>query len=294
LLSVWLAVAIGATRLREARTIFVSALAIVPIVTFNQQILTAKSLQPIHYQVFIGNYVAAMALVLAVSIFWRKYAPGNKRIFTGIAIALGLTASFWGLIECHYTVRVLDAANNARDEALQVAQRINEMESSKPTHGTVYSLGLIEADDFPTVSSLPVLWARHQHIFAGLSWQENKERYYRYLYFRDLDADWLQRSIKDGDFVSMIALFGWGRHTDRLSAEAKGLTFGEIDIEAEKFGEFIKEFDFETASQPEIAYVITRREEEETLSNFDHWYERDAGEILGRYVIYRAKLRRRQ
>ena len=36
----------------------------------------------------------------------------------------------------------------------------------------------------------------------------------------------------------MIALFGWGRHTDRLNSDYKPLTFGEIDDEARTYAAY--------------------------------------------------------
>lgn len=46
----------------------------------------------------------------------------------------------------------------------------------------------------------------------------------------------------EGDFVSIIALFGWGRHTDRLNPKYEPLTYGEIYEEAMRFDEYIKSF----------------------------------------------------
>jgi hypothetical protein len=42
--------------LNDRPTMFVLALTLVAFVIFNQQLITGRSLQPIHYQVFIGNY----------------------------------------------------------------------------------------------------------------------------------------------------------------------------------------------------------------------------------------------
>ncbi|NJM52422.1 MAG: hypothetical protein HC846_02915 [Blastocatellia bacterium] len=131
----------------------------------------------------------------------------------GFAV-LAIFAAVWGIVECHYTVRVLDEANLARDEGMPVARRLQELSANDvPSPGSQRAVTLafshIQADDLPTIAPQAVLWARHQHVFAGVTWQENKERYYQFLYYSDLDEDWLAKSMKDGDFVSMIALFGW-------------------------------------------------------------------------------------
>ena len=89
----------------------------------------------------------------------------------------------------------------------------------------------------------------------------------------------------------MIALFGWGRHTSRLSAASKPLTFGEIDEEAERFGEYSKNFSLKEASHPTLSYVVVPADWKVELKNLDRWYQRDNGEILGKYILYKVKLR---
>jgi hypothetical protein len=94
-----------------------------------------------------------------------------------------------------------------------------------------------------------------------------------------------------GDFVSIIALFGWGRHTDRLNSEYKPLTIGEIDLEVRNFGDYIRQFDPAMAVNRPLDYAIASVESPPDLTVIDKWYERDAGETCGKYVLYRLKLR---
>jgi hypothetical protein len=111
------------------------------------------------------------------------------------------------------------------------------------------------------------------------------------LYFTDLDGAWLEKGLKEGDFVSMIALFGWGRHTDRLSTDAKPLTFAEIEEEAAGFQDYIDHFDPRKSPETILSYVIVQNDWEIGFENLDKWYERDAGEKLGKYTLFRVKLR---
>lgn len=282
-------------KLKDYATIFILSLALTVIVVFNQQIITGRSLQPIHYQVFIGNYVAGLALVLMLGMLFKTIAESKIKTI-GFAI-LALTGAIWGIVECHYTVRVLDDANIARDEGMPVARRltelsVNDVPSPQSQRAVTLALNLLQAGDLPTVAPQAVLWARHQHVFAGVTWQENKERYYQYLYYNDLDEVWLEKQLKEGDFVSMIALFGWGRHTDRLSSQAKPLTFGEIEEEARKFGEYRRNFSIKEASHPTVSYLVFPADWNPSLENFDRWYERDNGEVAGKYILYRVKLRK--
>ena len=290
-----LAVLLKVTQIKERSSLFILSLALTVIVVFNQQLITGRSLQPIHYQVFIGNYVAGLALVLILGVLFKTITQ-TKLKQVSFAI-LALLAVFWGIVECHYTVRVLDEANIIRDEGMPVARRLtelstNDIPSPQSQRAVTLAFSQIQADDLPTIAPQAVLWARHQHVFAGVTWQENKERYYQYLYYSDLDENWLAKSMKEGDFVSMIALFGWGRHTDRLSADAKPLTFGEIDEEAKRYGEYRRNFSLKEATYPTLSYVVIPADWETNLKNLDRWYERDNGEIHGKYILYKVKLRK--
>ena len=291
-----LAILVKAVGWRDPATLFTLSLALVPLAVFNQQIITGHSLQPIHYQVFIGNYVAAFALVLTLGILWRAVGRNYPVFSKWILTSLALVAAVWGIVECHYTVRVLDEANVARDEGMPVARRLTELAASDTpspdsNRAVVMPFSMIEGDDLPTVAPQAVLWARHQHVFAGESWAENKERYYQYLYYMNLNENWLNKSLKDGDFVSMIALFGWGRHTTRLNAAAKPLTGAEIDEESARFGDYLKNFSFQQASHPTLSYITVPVDWSVDFTNLDKWYDRDAGETVGKYILYKVKLK---
>jgi hypothetical protein len=278
--------------LKDRMVLFTLALSLVAFVIFNQQVITGRSLQPIHYQVFIGNYVSVSALFGAVGALWKSRL-GQGRTGPKIACAgIFLVAIVWGFVECHYTVRVLDEANIERDKALPVARRLEQLaaDRSAPHRMTVFSVDGLFADDMPSVAPQNILWARHQHVFAGLAWEESKERYYQQLYYTGADTrtlDWLLKN----DFVSQIALFGWGRHTDRLSADHKPLTYGEIAEEVRRYGAYVQNFNAENASKPLLSYVVVRSDDRSNLENLEKWYVLGAGETVGEHTIYRVGLR---
>jgi len=279
---------------RDTKVLFVLSLALSVFVLFNQQILTGRSLQPIHYQVFIGNYVAGLAFILAIGLFFRADRPQVRRGLSAAAVAISLIAVCWGFVECFYTVRVLDDVNVLRDQAYPIEKRLREIGvgDSDAHSKVILPFDIAVGDDLPTVAPQGVLWARHQHVFAGVSWQENKERYYQYLYYTGVDPEQLAASMKSGrDFVSVIALFGWGRHTDRLSAEYKPLTFAELDHEVSLYRAYIAGFDPRTAGNRPADFALVRADEEPDWTNVDKWYSRDEGERIGDFVLYRLQLR---
>ncbi|MEJ7623950.1 MAG: hypothetical protein WKF34_08135 [Pyrinomonadaceae bacterium] len=279
-----------AVELRDRATLFAISLALTPVIVFNQQLVTGQSLQPIHYQVFIGNYVAGLALVITLGLIWPSLA---KRGFPVKLASIGLAAAAaaWGFVECHYTVGLLDDVNIIRDEAYPVARRLAEIGRDDPGrhHRVVLHMGMAEADDLPTVAPQSVLWSRHQHVFAGVTWDEHKERYYQQLYYQGVDAKSLASSMKRGeDFVSVIALFGWGRHTDRLNLNYTPLSYAEIDIEASRYEAYATAFDASKAVQ--LDYLVASLDYR-GFENVDIWYERDQGEVFGKYVVYKLAFR---
>jgi len=279
--------------LKDRKVLFALTLALVPFVLFNQQVITGMSLQPIHYQVFIGNYVATLAAVVAVGLFWRSRSGDVKPFSRYACILIASAAIVWGFVECHYTVRVLDDANIVRDESLPVAKRLEELAKNYPDpyRLTVLAFDGIEADDLPTVVPQNVLWSRHQHVFAGLTWQESKERYYQYLYYVGVDENGLERLIRR-DFVTMIALFGWGRHSTRLSSEATPLTKAEIAEEVNAYGNYIASFDLSKAADPTISFVVINTGSSIDLDRVERFYELYDGEQIGNYTLYKAKMRK--
>ncbi|MGH9818984.1 MAG: hypothetical protein ACRD43_02345, partial [Pyrinomonadaceae bacterium] len=191
------------------------------------------------------------------------------------------------------TVRVLDDINTSRDKGMPLGRRLTELAKSDPDphHTVVLHLGIGEGDDLPTIAPQAVLWARHQHVFAGVTWQENKERYYQFLYFQGVTGPQLAAAMKDGDFVSMITLFGWGRHTDRLNSAYKPLTFGEIDQEAKTYTDYAARFDPRNVPDTVLSYLVVPDGTHPDLKNLDQWYERGDGEHVGNNMLYSLKLR---
>ncbi|MEQ1604943.1 MAG: hypothetical protein ABL999_08740 [Pyrinomonadaceae bacterium] len=291
-------IAIGITMkilvLRDKGTLFAISLALTPAIVFNQQVITGQSLQPIHYQVFIGNYVAGLAVVVTIGLIWRT-AEKRHRMSAKLAMAMvALAAAGWGFVECHYTVRVLDGVNVIRDEAYPVGKRLTELAANDPDKHkrVVLHLGIAEGDDLPSIAPQAVLWARHQHVFPGLDWQASKERYYQQLLYQGVGEKQLADGMKKGDdFVSMISLFGWGRHTDRLNSGYKPLTYGEIDDEARKYAEYTAKFDARSEDIPRLDYLVLPVELDPYLENIDRWYARSDREQFGKYILYRLSLK---
>jgi len=62
--------------------------------------------------------------------------------------------------------------------------------------------------------------------------------------------------------------------------------------ELKRYGDYLQNFGIQQAKNPVLNYVvIPNSDAAPNLTNLDKWYERDAGEQVGLFKIYRVKLR---
>jgi hypothetical protein len=283
--------------LENRKAYFIAAFALAPLLVFNQQIVTKRSLQPFHYEFYVVNYVVLVAVVLIAAVFWLRFAGRRKTVSIVLLSILSLTAVFWGYIEAKETTTFWDSINVRRDEAMPVNLYLRRMaggDIENARRQTTLNLEPLQADSQPTVAPQAVLWARHQHVFAGLeNWEENKKRYYQMLYYSDLNHEWLRRSLTGcRDIEACMALFGWDRFNARLSATARPLTPVEIETVVNDYARFSREFSFADAENPQLSFLIIDNQAKNKLINLDAWYERGEVRDFGRYSLYKLKMRR--
>ncbi len=275
---------------------FLAGLALSPILVFNQQILTGRSLQPFHYEYYVINYVVLTAVVIA-AIFLIKYAFAEMRhLSLAAAVALAVGSTLWGGYEAVATTKFWDGANAVRDDAMPVNLRLRELAAGdidESRRVSTLNLEPLQADSQPTVAPHSVLWARHQNVFVGLrDWEENKTRYFKLIYYSDLDGDWLRGALRHcSNIEACMALFGWDRFNATLSADARPLTLAEVDEEVERYEAFSNAFSHIDAAEHSFDFLVARISDNDPLVNVRKWFELDEGEDLGRYRLYRATLR---
>ncbi len=288
-----IAVALKFAKLRELSTVFLIAFAVVPFIVFNQQIITGRSLQPFHYEFYVVNYLVALTVVLTLTIFLKRLK--SPKIYSAVLLFVGMTAVVWGYLEVKYTTKLLVSWNLERDQALPVSKRLVELAKENETlagkNAVTLNLDYIQADNQPTIAPNAVLWARHQHVFAGVGWEENKTRFYQLLYYSGRDADWLRQDFRNGDIEAYMALFGWDRFNPTLSVNAHPLTVGEVEEEVRRYDVFYRNFRFAQASAPPLSFIVVPDDANLDLSNLMRWYEMDAGEDFGKFKLHKVKLK---
>jgi len=287
------AVRCGFAEFKQTSTIFLLAFSLVPLFVFNQQIITGLSLQPFHYEFYVVNYIAVLVLVLTVFLFLSSIRL--QKFYTAILLIVGFLTIVWGYIEVKYTTNYLLFWNIERDEAAPVSKRLAEFAEESQADGknaVTLNFDYIQADNQPTVAPQAVLWARHQHVFAGVGWEENKERYYQMLHYAGRDADWLRRNFKNGDLEAYMALFGWDRFNPRLSVNYRPLKVKELEDEIQRYQRYTENFGYEQAARLPLSFVVVPHSLNLDLSNLKQWYEIDGGGNFGKYTLYRAKLKK--
>jgi hypothetical protein len=283
--------------------VFASSLALVPFVVFNQQVITGRSLQPLHYDLYIAKYVALVALVLCAALLWRggrHEAAASAGRFPGkILFWIALAALGWGWVEGVVATDRYLPVNVSLDRSRIAARRLAEMaQDAGQVHPVALSTDLMLADSLPTDAPLAVLWAPHLQVFSGAAPGEHKQRIHQYLYYTgvsfapgDEEQDFSHLDPRKRYFIS--SLVGWGRSDPAWNVGWRPIAQAEVRAELRAYGEFTASFDLERASHPTLSYVVLPawQQQQADLSNLDRWYERDGGERAGDHIIYRVRLR---
>jgi hypothetical protein len=287
----------GRVKRRDRAVIFTASFALVPLIVFNQQVITGRSLQPIHYEQFIANYVSLVATVLAAWILWRAWRGPERMMPQKVLIFVALAAFGWGIAETYVAINIFSPFDEIRNDAMPVARRLDGLAANSTEtrdaaeQPVVLFTDVLPSDDLSTVAPQPVLWARHMHVFSGVTLDENKERFYQYLYYTGVTEQILTNALAQRDFYYILPLFGWERANSNLTVNWRPITEEEILEELHEYAEYVHSFNRERATHPTLSYVVTSQRINPDLSNLDRWYERDAGERIGPHTLYRVKLR---
>lgn len=272
--------------------LFTASFALLPLVTFNQQLITGLLLQPVHYGRYVANYASVLAAFLAAVLIWDRnhrtgyWAPGRT------LLVLTIVVFGWTLLETGVRSARFASHNIARDEAQRIAWRLREVSNQSPAtadnhEAVVFSSDILLGDTLPNVAPQPILWSPHLFVFSGASAEENRERLYQQLYYSGIDEQQFAALAGSSSFLQ-LALFGWERMNQK--AHTPGITSADVRQETLRFAEYVRDFDARAAT-PKLEFVVVPAAGAPSLTNLDRWYERDAGERIGDYLLYRSRLK---
>lgn len=277
-------------------TLFAASFALTPLLVFNQQIITGRSLQPFHYEWFITNYLALAGLIVTGIQLWRgrdlekpvRYRTAGRVVFIAV---------WWAAMEVFAPAKVIIRDSQFTDRAAAVCQRLNALSlTEKATTSALDPRPLVLASEnkvavlLPTFTSHAVFWAPHfdfLHLGAG----ESRARFYQYLYYTGVTPEKYRAELSKPSSTFAAATFGHERVIPDLAVHITKISAEEIAQKVAEYENYRATFSRELATQHVISYLIVPAAKEPDLSNLDRWYQRDAGELVGDYKLYRLRLR---
>lgn len=290
----------GRVHWRERATLLALSFALTPLVLFNQQVITGHSLQPLHYELYIAKYLALLSLTMTVWLIWPRQKEVARRVMSArVLLAVALVSLSWGIIETVVQTDRHAWAGIDRDEALTVARRlaaISRAESQAPdTRSVVLYFNLDHADYSPVLAPQPVLWAPHTPAFSGVTSEENRERLYQYLYYTNeemtnIDVENFESLPYRKKFL-IHSLIEWGHNDPAWTVNWRQITPPDIRAALDLYARYRDSFGLEQATHPTLSYVVTVTNAPPDLTNIDRWYERDTGEQVGLFTIYRVRVK---
>jgi hypothetical protein len=282
----------------EPRVIFAASFAFLPLILFNQQLLTGRSVQPYHFEGLVANYAELISLVILAA-FLRPRITNRT---------LGSIAAFcflWGAVEVGIATFANFKSNVIADEMIPVLLRLKELSHQDSTsagradHAStlVFSSRREVMAWLPTWTSQGTLLGMGTLDFGSASQEERKEFLYIHLYYSGADATRLRALLSQtaGDFFmshyARIAIFGHERVVPLLGFDSKPIRSEEIEQEVKLYQSYVDSFSREKALLRPFTYVVAAAETPSDFSRIDRWYQRDAGEKIDGYYLYRVRLR---
>jgi hypothetical protein len=301
---------------RERAPLFTASLALSVIAVFNQQIATGLSLQPMHYEQYVGNYVALAALALACVLLWQGKAraderatgvdEGGARVDEGAArrlvphklwVPVALLALAWGACESVTTTLSFARQNARHDDWLAVTRRLDELARGvrhEPTDPfpVVFNPDDFRMDHVPANSSYAVLWAPHTFAYSSLTRAENRERVFQFLHFAAVAPAEFAAAGRDQGFIQ-FSIFGWERANPRLAAHFRPVTPQEIAEVQGDYTRYVAALEHSTRPpRPFINFVVVSDDQPFSLANLERFYALERIERVGAHTIYRAMPKR--
>ena len=276
---------------------FAAAFALMPFVIYNQQVLTGRSLQPAHYELFVLNYCVPLALCLTLWLIWRTRRAPSSPVWRGrLLLLVALAAYGWGALETATATRRLAQRNQQLDAYWGVGARLAQLAAADAQtdgaarHSLVFTPDTLLADHLPIVAPQPPFWALHVTAYPGLAHAEQVERLYQFLYYTGVAPEEFAAHVAARPFLKYI-LFGARRAYPPLTRRYVALTTPELQSEQQRYAAYVAAFDRARAARTHVSYLVTSDATAADLTNFDRWYERTGGERLGAFTLYRVKLR---
>jgi hypothetical protein len=259
-------------------------------------------MQAFHFEVAVVNYSTLVGLLITVGLFWK---PIPRRWLIWIA-----SLSFvWGVIMVGLPARLIFVPQAiANDQAVPVLLRLKELSKEDGTLANLRSKGdastLVFSPSVAFIALLPT-WTSQGTLLditgvdcLGLTREERKKLFHMHLYYSSTNTETLRRALKgtlDQPPPELpgvrTAVFGYDRTSPALTSQFNPIQEDEVEREIQAYQSYVSLFSRQEAITRPLTYAVIPAEGDFSLANLDRWYERDTGERIGAYVLYRLKLR---
>jgi hypothetical protein len=286
----------------DPRFIYAASLALLPFMVFNQQILTGKTMQAFHFEIFVVNYSTVVGFLITLTLLWK---PVPYRLL----IWMGSLSFVFGVIVVGLPARlVFVPVAIANDRSIPVLLRLKELSRQDGTVADLRTKGqastLVFSPSVALMTQLPT-WTSQGTLldlggvdFGGVTREERKKFLYMHLYYSKTDTEALRQALngtrdRSHDELSSVrtVIFGYERTSPALTPQFKPIQEDEIEREVQAYQGYANSFSRAEALKRRITYAVVPTEGNLNFANLDRWYERDAGERVGDYTLYRLKLR---
>lgn len=275
--------------LRDTKVLIALSFATTVFIVFNQQVMTGRSLQPIHFEWFTANYCALISIVLTAGLWWRS---GNRPVLTNKRLAIiSLIALVWAFGEVWLAASVSFDYNRVIDDAKPAFDRLAQLSVSQAQQVVLVD-DLKLADRLPTDASQSLLWAPRMLVFPGVSEAENRERFWQQLYYLGYDEQKFWAQMDQADWNFLAGMFPYDRLSPAVTGKSAPLTPEELRAQLTTYLNYARTFSQDRAASPTLSYLVVHSENRYDFTNLDRWYQRDSGERVGDFVIYRLTLHR--
>jgi len=216
-----------------------------------------------------------------------------------LANRLVVVALLWACLEVVVIPRAfMKKDSQFIDRVAAVGERLRELSKAEPANENVGPdpRPLVLATDnrvsmmLPTFAPQAIFWAPNFDLL-NLRVGESRERFYQFLYYSGVDAEQFQKDLRQPMGNIAAAAFGHERVLPDLAVNASPITSEDIDNQVRHYQSFLSSFTHEQATRHVMSYVIIPVDGNINLSNLDQWYERDSGETIGDYRLFRVQLR---